>query len=397
MSQVTPATAIPQQEERLWNMSFILLCASALFFWSSLFGSNAILPTYMRENGFREGLIGVTIGSAALASVLVRFMSGWAIDRFGGRWFIAGGALTMGLSTALLAVSHSLPLYLTARIVQGAGLALFMNGSLGQVAYVAPASKRGAAVAWWGVANNLANGFGTSIASAITTVAGYAPGFLVAGGMGIVAALFGSVVKGAAAAPAPAAPAAKRKYLTASAVLPGLVGGALGYAGGAFVVFAPLRAADLGIGNVGIYFGIYGGAMLLARLLFGPLSDKKGRGWAVYPGMALVVLSMALIGFIDHPVVALSIPLLFGLGLGGAMPGLIAWTVDRAGNSERATAVSTFYIVYDLFVFVGADLMGQMLERGGVLSYLVTAVLVSVAMVVYRLAARATPAAGSAA
>lgn len=46
-------------------------------------------------------------------------------------------------------------------------------------------------------------------------------------------------------------------------------------------------------------------AMVLARMIFGPLSDKKGRKWAILPGLILIIISMILIGMITHPLLAL--------------------------------------------------------------------------------------------
>ena len=74
---------------------------------------------------------------------------------------------------------------------------------------------------------------------------------------------------------------------------------------------------------------------------------------------------------------AYAAPVLFGLGAGAALPGLIVWTPDRSGPGERATATSPFYSVYEIGLFSGATVLGQLLERGGPAAFLVVAALLA--------------------
>src|SRR5690625_3918878 len=117
-------------------------------------------------------------------------------------------------------------------------------------------------------------------------------------------------------------------------------------------------------------------AMVIARMTFGPLSDKKGRIWALLPGLFLIIVSMILIGMINHTLLALLIPFMFGLGIGGAMPGLIAWTLDRTKATESGLAGSTFYFIYEIDMFFGPFILGIMLEIWNNYSYFAIACII---------------------
>ncbi|MFD2129968.1 MFS transporter [Pseudogracilibacillus auburnensis] len=135
--------------------------------------------------------------------------------------------------------------------------------------------------------------------------------------------------------------------------------------------------------NVGIYLMVLATAMVLARMTFGPLSDKKGRIWAILPGLVLIIISMILIGVITHPHLALIVPFMFGLGIGGAMPGLIAWTLDRTKATESGLAGSTFYFIYEIGMFFGPFVLGILLEKGNYNSILVIAGIILFVMLFY--------------
>lgn len=386
----TEASAQPQPEpdkERLWTTGFLLVCGSAMFFWTTVFFHGPLLPLYMDASGLSEGTIGFVVGSGAIAALIGRALSGWAVDRWGTRMFVFWGAMTWAVTSPLMALTTNLALLVTYRLIQGFGLAIFLNASLAQMAKVAPEGRRGAAVGWWGITNNMANAVGPAVAVWIMQDFGWMVAFVTAG---IVAAVGGIIGLFPTKADADAeedaeedASKAKFRMFTAGAVLPGIVGTALGFAAGAFITFAPLLAKDLGMANEGYYLAVLAVAMVLARLTLGPLSDKKGRIWAILPGLVLLILSMILVGLIFDPLFALIVPFMFGLGVGGAMPGLIAWTLDRTKPSERGLAGSTFYFLYEIGLFIGAYLLGLMLEEGSYNSYLLVAGVLCLVLVLY--------------
>ena len=257
-----------------------------------------------------------------------------------------------------------------------------MNASLGYVATTTPAQRRGSAMSWWGMANNLATAIAPALAVVVLQMWGFTLTFLVAGMIAMIVIVIALVLPGT---PATSDPTKARSvtFYTPSAILPGCIGATLGFAGGAFIIFAPLRAQELQLENVGFYLTCYALAMIAARFVAGPISDKKGREWAILPGLLFMVVAMVLIGFISDPLLGLIVPTLFGLGLGSAMPGLLAWTMDRADQTNRTVAGSTFYSLYEIGLFLGAPVIGFFLQRSSFVSFLVVAVVLTIACGVY--------------
>lgn len=156
---------MPHKPPRLWTPEFMLICVATLWFWISVFFHAPLLPLQMEGDGFGPGSIGLVIGAGALAALAGRLLSGWAVEHWGPRPFLLAGALAWAAGSPAMAVANGLVSLLALRLLLGLGLAVFTNASLGAVAAAAPPERRGAALGWWGTANNLAAGVGLAVAA----------------------------------------------------------------------------------------------------------------------------------------------------------------------------------------------------------------------------------------
>jgi drug/metabolite transporter (DMT)-like permease len=242
-----------------------------------------------------------------------------------------------------------------------------------------PAERRGWGVGWWGVANNIATAIGPALAGWILVRRGVAVGFAAAGAAALLAGVASLFVR--RIAPSEPRPAGSRTIVfTRSALPPAAVGAAMGFAHGAFFTFGPLLALRLGIADVGLYFATFAIAMIPSRVLLGGLSDRRSRSWAIVPGLAACTVAMALLVAIRDPAVAFVVPALFGIGSGAAMPGLVAWAVDRAGSDDRALALTTYYSLYETGIFAGATLLGVLIQGRSYDMLAVVSVVLAVAL-----------------
>lgn len=65
------------------------------------------------------------------------------------------------------------------------------------------------------------------------------------------------------------------------------------------------------------------------------------------------------------------------------MPGLLSWAVARAGDEERATAGGTFYAFFEIGLFTGPPLLGQLVEQFGPMAFVVPAMVLVAALAAY--------------
>jgi AAHS family 4-hydroxybenzoate transporter-like MFS transporter len=109
--------------------------------------------------------------------------------------------------------------------------------------------------------------------------------------------------------------------------------------------------------------GLFGG--LLGAVIFGAVGDRYGRKIVLLPAMALfAVASLATVAAQTIPSL-LAFRLLTGLGLGGAIPSVIAITSEYSPGSRRATIVTVMFCGFPLGAVVGGAMSAKLIPAYG--------------------------------
>jgi MFS family permease len=361
---------------------FLFLCFGSLLFWVGLYGIITVLPLHMQALGYSEKLAGGLMGLGSLSALGFRLVFGGVIDRYGPRPALVAGGLLLLLSTVAGHPVLALPGMVLLNLLQGIALTLLLSAGLAAASAVAPPAKRGTAVAWYGLASSLASLIAAPLAVPLFTNRGFGAVQLLVCACGLGAGLLGALVS---VRPEVTAEGGGRQgaLLLPSAVRPGLMGAVMAVGAGGFMLAGPLKAHALGLPNPGLYMTVEAGTLLLSRMSFGPISDRRGRGWAIVPGLLLLATGFALMGAVSQPLLALAAPALIGAGIGAAAAGLIAWTVDRASAGERGRAINTYYLFYELALFVGMTGVGYLVSTWADWAYGGVAVVIILGLLFY--------------
>lgn len=110
-------------------------------------------------------------------------------------------------------------------------------------------------------------------------------------------------------------------------------------------VAAPRLAPDLGLGPdvLGWFFSISTFGLMLGAAVGGRLSDRYGRKPVLVLSVALFGVLSILTGLSQTQEQLLIARFLTGVGLGGALPNLIAIVAESAGEARRSRAVGFLY------------------------------------------------------
>ena len=392
----------------MWNKGFILSLLANFTYWICFFFHIALYPLFLDRQGLDSTTLSNVLAVGAFGALIGRIVSGWAIDQWGAKPFIAFGGFSMAILSPTLVMTDNLTLLYTLRIVFGFGIGIFTNATLAHVTYISPPETRGRAVSWWGVMNNIANAIIPPLAVTLLLMSSFLATFTFGAVFAFIAGMIGLILPRAGSKPtptpagdfhAPVRPITEDgepfppvrpgfRILVRSAIFPGIVAGAVGFALAAFISFAPLIGEQSGMENPGLYLTVYAVANIIGQFTSGPISDRMGRPWVILPGFVLAALAMGGLGL--APQAGLLIPFVFGLGTGSVIPGILAWAVDLVKAEEQALASSTVLVMWEIFVFTGIAFQGRMLDAGqGAAGFQTMAWLISAAMALYMFGLRA--------
>lgn len=367
--------------------AFLLLWFGAFLYWMGINGIMAVLPLHMQAIHYSGSLIGWIMGASSLAALGSRFFLGTAVDRYGFRPILATAGLLLGLAGLAGQRAFGVPGLVLGNAMLGASVSFLLTGGLAAAAAAAPAARRGTALAWYGLANSLAAMIAAPFSIPLFSNRGFAVVQMAVIFLGLAVCLLGALTRVRTDEGAQRKPS-RGAIILPRAIRPALVGAAVAVASGGFALVGPLKAQGLGLANPGLYLSAQAGAMFVARMALGPVSDRLGRGWVIVPGMVSLVLGFGLIGVVTHPLLALGAPALVGIGLGATGAGLVPWTVDLAGGAQRGLAINTFYLFWELALFVGQTVVGNLLSIGEGWAYTGVALVATAGLLYYLVSSR---------
>ena len=130
---------------------------------------------------------------------------------------------------------------------------------------------------------------------------------------------------------------------------------------------APVLAAQWGlpVSSFGPVFGAGLAGLMLGALVFGPAADRFGRRRVIMATTAIFGAFTLLTPWADSLTTLMILRLLTGLGLGGAMPNIIALTAEYAPARSRATLISVMFCGFPLGAVLGGFLAARMIPSLG--------------------------------
>jgi len=235
----------------MWSKGFLLSLLANFTYWICFFIHVALYPLFLDRQGLDSTTLGNILAVGAVGALIGRIVSGWAIDQWGAKPFIAfGGILTAMLSPPMV-MTNNLTLLYALRIIFGFGVGIFTNATLAHLTYISPPENRGRAVSWWGVTNNVANAIIPPLAFALLLRSTFPATFTFGAVFALVAGLIGLILPRAGSKPTPSLPGDFHtsvrpltrdgipippartgfRVLVRPAIFPGIIAGAVGFGG----------------------------------------------------------------------------------------------------------------------------------------------------------------------
>lgn len=352
----------PVATQAHWRRTLWLLVAASTLCYLTLGCYVAVLPGYVLHHlDLSNAALGVAMGATGVVAVVLRPSSGSWGDRYGRRPLTVVGAIILGAGSAVLVGPGVLALVVLARLLIGAGDALFTTSAMAWVADAAEPERRGRAMATLGMSLWLGLALGPQWGVWMRDRFGYDGVWLGATGFALVAALIVWIVGPSAHHPQ-AADDAPHSKIPRGAILPAVAMVLVCYGNAVFEAFGIVHltargvSAGAGIGGAASVFTVVAVVTFLGRFAGGVLSDRLGPRPVALVGVGLVAAAYCFFAAASSFAVAAFGGALLGMGLALVYPSLSLLVTRRVGEQERGAGLGVFLAALDVTFAIGPPL-----------------------------------------
>jgi len=339
--------------EPLWTLQFLLLLVISLCFFSGFQLVTVTVPLLAVDLGGGNASAGVVLGAFTLAAIIVRPVTGWALDAYGRRVLFLLGTVICVAGILAYEFVAGVAFLLVLRFVHGAGFGMTTTASGTVASDMVPRSRLGEGMGFFTLAMSVPMAFAPTVGLAFAGGNDFTSLFLLAGGLTAVSLLLSVMLKiprrrrtGARLSPT--------ALLERTSLFPAVMMLLLTTTYGSILAFIALYGREKDIANVGPFFTVYAVVLAIARPLSGRMADKFGYERTAAVGTAMAAVGLLILATADSLTMFMVAAFMYGLGFGTAHPSLQALVIYLVSPSRRGAATATFFTAFDVGVAIGS-------------------------------------------
>ena len=135
---------------------------------------------------------------------------------------------------------------------------------------------------------------------------------------------------------------------------------------------------------VSLFFIVFAATMISVRPFTGRLYDRKGPNAVIYPSLIFFAAGLFLLSTMSSVITLLIAGGLIGIGYGSLFPCFQALAIQSAPKHRSGHATSTFFILFDSGMAIGAFVLGIVSAQWGFSTlYLLCGVVTILTILVY--------------
>jgi len=314
---------------------------------------------------------GAVTGAFSIAAMVIRPFSGFVSDRFSRKKLLVFSTGFMALCTLGYGFTSDPSVLLLLRILHGLAFGISSTVNMAVIPGLVPENRVGEAISYFGLGQSLAVAVGPSIGLALAGSGGFVLTFSVSAMLTVVGVVLALMINFQGAGDRTLSTPHRhfsvkfRDIIATECLIYAVVDIAIASASGLENSFIALYGAAEGIENIGWYFTISAVTLLVSRLIFGKLADKKGTGFALYPGIALIIVGFVILWRQSAPWMFAAAAVIKTLGVGMVRPAIQAASVKAVSPERRGAASSTYYIGSDIGQGTSPLIAGKIVDVTG--------------------------------
>lgn len=362
-------------KDKLLTRSFICILAANFLLFFGFWLLVPVLPFYLKEVfSCKEGAIGTILSCYTLSGLFTRPFMGYLYDGFARKpiyivAYLLFTTIFIGYISAKLLI-----VFILLRIAHGVAFGTVTVGGNTLVIDITPSSRRGEALGYYGLTNNVAMSIGP-MTGLFLHDAGIGFKTIFVSGLltctaGFIAAL---TVKTPRKAPVKRPPVSLDRFILLKGIPAGLALVLLSIPYGATTNYVAVYAREIGLNApTGFFFTFMAAGMGISRIFAGKFVDRGYITQTISYGFYLVIVAFFLLSSCATLMtysaglctsVFLSVPFMLGIGFGVMFPAYNTLFVNLAPNSQRGTATGTYLTSWDVGIGLGISTGGYIAQH----------------------------------
>ncbi|MES1041149.1 MULTISPECIES: MFS transporter [Peribacillus] len=379
-----------QSRARLWTKDFVIVSSINFFITLIFYLLMVTLAIYaVNELDASTSEAGLISGIFIIGTLIGRLFIGRFIDSIGRKKTLFIGLIFFTMTTLLYFVDLGIGFLLVNRLIHGMAMGMASTATGTIVAQIIPATRKGEGIGYYSMSATLATAIGPFIGLYMAQHTSFQVIFsfcLALGVISLITAFFLYVPALKVTAKVTESKGFKLSNFIEPKALPiSIITLLLAFCYSSVLSFISFYAIEIDLVNTAsFFFVVYAVAVLLSRPFSGPLMDRKGSNFIMYPAFIVFGIGLLLLSMTTNSFSLLAAGFLIGLGFGNMQSSSQAIAVKLTPPHRMGMATSTFFIMLDAGLGFGPYILGFIIPVTGYSTlYVILGVLVIATSVLY--------------
>ncbi|MDM5210629.1 MFS transporter [Peribacillus sp. NJ4] len=379
-----------QSRSRLWTKDFVIVSSINFFITLIFYLLMVTLAIYaVNELDASTSEAGLISGIFIIGTLIGRLFIGRFIDSIGRKKTLFIGLIFFTLTTLLYFVDLGIGFLLVNRLIHGMAMGMASTATGTIVAQIIPATRKGEGIGYYSMSATLATAIGPFIGLYMAQNTSFQVIFsfcLALGLISLITAFFLYVPALKVTAKVTESKGFKLSNFIEPKALPiSFITLVLAFCYSSVLSFISFYAIEIDLVNTAsFFFVVYAVAVLLSRPFSGPLMDRKGSNFIMYPAFMIFGVGLLLLSISTNSFTLLAAGFLIGLGFGNMQSSSQAIAVKLTPPHRMGMATSTFFIMLDAGLGFGPYILGFIIPVTGYSTlYVILGVVVIATSVLY--------------
>ncbi|MEN6568137.1 MAG: MFS transporter [Veillonellales bacterium] len=379
------------EKAKLWTKDFLIDAAENLIIYLVFYLLTVILVDYAMDNlQASPSEAGLAAGIFIVAGLVGRVFAGRSIAQIGLKKMLFLGLTVFFVATLLYFMVTNLWFLYGVRILHGIGFGIASTATGTIVANITPKERQGEGIGYYALSVTIATAVGpflgmylhqhgsfnmiVALCTILSIVNCIAACFLKVPEMKLTSDQLNNMKQ-----------FTLNNFIEYKALPIAVIGALMGLSYSSIVSFLSSYTRQINLADTGsMFFVVYAVFILISRPLTGPLFDRKGENFVMYPAFLLFAIGLMVLSQVHQGFLLLLAGAFIGLGYGTFTPIAQAISVKVSPPHRVGLATSTFFAIFDAGMGIGPFLLGFLVPTLGFRGlYICMAIVAAVCMFLY--------------